>query len=224
LPAVRTDGRNSKTDVNSTFVRPRLGALWRTLVLDIVVPLAVVQAMLHLGKPPATALAIAAVVPLADAVVDFIRTRSLSPVAVLVTAALVVSVILTLLTGYAWIALIQGSLVTCVFGAGFLLSLAGPRPLIFVLGQKYATSGGSAAAATWETQWKERPPFRAGMRLLTTVWGLGLVGDALVRMAVVTALPPARAALVSPAVDAVTIFALIAYTNFFARRAAHRIG
>ena len=170
----------------------------------------------------APALAVAAIVPLGDAVWDYVRTRRTGAIAVLISASLLIGAALTLFTGRSAFALVQGSLVTGTIGIVFLVSLATARPAIFALARQYSTGGDAASSAAWDARWNEEPRFREGMRYLTLIWGAGLLSEALVRAALVAVLPAATAALFSPLLDAATIVALIAYTGAFARRAARR--
>jgi hypothetical protein len=109
---------------------------------------------------------------------------------------------------------------TGAFGAIFLGSLATARPLIFRLNQDLA-AGDPAAQAANEALW-ELPAARHSFRLMTLVWGLGLVLEALARLVAVLTLPLATSAALSPVLAVVAIGGLLLWTVLYAkaRRAA----
>ena len=74
-------------------------------------------------------------------------------------------------------AIAKESIFTGVFGLAFLVSLALPRPLIFHLGRQFNAAGDPAAEAAWDASWSI-PGYRRVFRLLTAVWGLGLLARA----------------------------------------------
>jgi hypothetical protein len=181
-----------------------------------------VQFLIRESRPTALALATAAVIPFFHAIIDFVRTRRIGVIAILVVIGLALGAILALATGNAVFALLQGSLVTGFFGLAFLFSLAAQRPLIYVLARQYSSGDDPCAADAWDARWNEHRPFRARMRLLTLVWGAALFGEAAARVMVTVSFSSSRAAIVSPLLDAATILALILFTIVFARWAARR--
>src|SRR5450755_2363668 len=90
------------------------------------------------------------------------------------------------LTGDARFAILKDSAFTLVFSLLFLASLTGSRPLIFRLNAQMLDRAGAAA---FERAWVERPAVRKTFRLMTLVWGLGLLLEALLRIAASFTLP-----------------------------------
>jgi hypothetical protein len=110
---------------------------------------------------------------------------------------------------------------SAIFGAACLLSLLARRPAMFAIAKGAA---GSDAYATFDKLWEERPAYRTGMRLITAVWGLGLLGEVALRVAIVYVLDPRLTAIVSPVLDAAAIIALMLWTVVYVRNARRRAG
>jgi hypothetical protein len=176
---------------------PKFGGLYRTLGISLVIPLIVIQVLLHLGVTPLIALAAATVFPLGEMIYEAVSVKRVGSIAI---------VSLALLTG--------------VFGLLFLGSLATSRPLIYRLNLDLAGADPGARAAA-EALW-ERPAAQRSFRLITVVWGLGLLLDAAARVVAALTLPIASATALSPIISVVCIGAILIWTVRYvrARRAA----
>jgi hypothetical protein len=201
---------------------PRFGSLYRSLIVSVALPLIAVQVLLRTGTPAVTALAIAAIFPFGDALVTLVRKRRFDPIAVLSLVAIVVGIGTSGITGNAGFAVAKDSLFTLVFGLIFLGSLAAPRPMIFVLGKQFATGGDPAAAEAWDARWS-LPGFRQTVRLITVVWGCGLLLEAVLRVIAAFTLPVTTSTLVSPVLQVVTFAALIFWTTNYTRAVRRRL-
>ena len=199
---------------------PRFAGLYRTLGLSLAVPLIVIQVALHSGVTPLYALAAAAVFPLAEMIYEAVTTRSVGVVSIVAFIGIVAGFGLSFATGNAIFALLKDSLLTTMFGLVFLLSLATPQPLIYRLNLDLAGADPAARAAA-EALW-EYPAARKAFRLITLVWGAGLILEALTRLAVALTLPLATATSLSPVIAAVFIGGILIWTVRYvkARRAA----
>jgi hypothetical protein len=169
---------------------------WRTLVLNIVAPLITYQLATSHGVDQTGALLLAAVFPFATIVIGAIRTRALDPIGALSLVAIVLSVAATLLFSDPRILLAKESLVTAAVGLAFLGSLLAPRPLIFVLGRRFAAAD-PARLQRFDDLW-ENPRARANVRLATIVWGVGLLTEAMARAACAVLLPAQVVLAISP--------------------------
>ena len=125
------------TSPDSAAFTPRFGGLYRSLAINVALPLIVVQVLLHRGVPAVTALAVAAIFPFADALVGLARKRRFDPLAVLSLIAIVGGLATSALSGNPAFAVAKESVFTFVFGIAFLASLAAKRPLIFQLGREF---------------------------------------------------------------------------------------
>ena len=202
-------------------VRPRFGGLVRSLVVSVVIPLIIVQVLLRRGTPPVTAFAIAAVFPFAEAVLGLIRKRQFDLVAVLSLVAIVAGIGTAGLSGNPAFAVAKESVFTFVFGCVFLGSLLARRPLIFTLGRQYAAAEDPAEAAAWEERW-EIPGFRRVVRLLTAVWGGGLLVEAFLRVIIAFTIPVIVSSILSPVLGVGVILGLIGWTLWYVRRVQRR--
>jgi hypothetical protein len=199
---------------------PRFAGLYRSLTINVVLPLIVAQWLLHQGRSPVVALGIAALFPLGDGVVSALRRR-LDLLSVASLAALVVGIALSFATDNAAFAIAEKSAFTGLFGVAFLVSLLLPRPLIFHLGRQFNTAGDPTAQAAWDANWSI-PGFRRVVRVMTAIWGLGLLAEAALRIVVALTMAPAAAIVVSPVLAIGTIALLILWPRWYAARARRR--
>jgi hypothetical protein len=200
--------------------KPRFSGLYQSLTINVVLPLVLAQWLLHQGRSPVVALGIAALFPLGDGVVSALRRR-VDLLSVASLAALVLGIALSFATGNAAFAIAEKSVFTGLFGIVFLVSLLFPRPLIFHLGRQFNTAGDPAAQAAWDANWSN-PGFRRVLRLMTAVWGVGLLAEAAMRIVVALTLTPAVAIVISPVLAIGAIALLILWTSGYARRARER--
>jgi hypothetical protein len=189
--------------------------LYRTLGVSLVIPLIVIQVLLHLGVTPLIALAAATVFPLGEMVYEAMTVKRIGLIAIVSLVGIVTGFGLSFATGNAIFALLKDSLLTAVFGLLFLGSLATARPLIYRLNLDLAGTDTTARAAA-EALW-ERPAARQAFRLITLVWGLGLVLEAAVRVVAALTLPIATATSLSPIIAVVCIGGILIWTVRYAR-------
>jgi intracellular septation protein A len=199
---------------------PRFGSLYRTLGLSIAAPLIVIQLALHNGVAPLYALALATVFPLIEMAYEVVTTRHVGVIAIVSLVGIVVGFGLSFATGNAVFALLKDSVLTGTFGIVFLVSLATPKPLIYRLNLELAGADRAARAAS-EALW-ELPAARRSFRLITLVWGVGLLLEALTRVVVAFTLPLATATSASPIIAVVFVGGILLWTVRYAkaRRAA----
>jgi hypothetical protein len=204
---------------------PKFSGLYRTLGVSIVIPLIVIQVLLHLGVTPLITLAIAALFPLGETIYEAVTVKRVGLIAVVSLVGLVAGFGLSFATGNAIFALLKDSLLTGVFGLLFLGSLLTSRPLIYRLNLDLAGSDPTALAAA-EALW-ERPAAQSRFRLITLVWGCGLVLDAGARVVAVLTLPLTSATSLSPIISVVCIGGILFWTVRYVkaqRAAAARAG
>jgi hypothetical protein len=199
---------------------PNFRGLYRTLGVSLVIPLIVIQVLLHLGVTPLIALAVAALFPLGETIYEALTVKRVGLIAIVSLVGLVAGFGLSFATGNAIFALLKDSLLTGVFGLLFLGSLLTSRPLIYRLNLDLAGTNPTALAAA-EALW-ERPAARRAFQLITVVWGVGLLLDAGARVVAVLTLPLASATSLSPIISVVCIGAILVWTVRYvrARRAA----
>jgi hypothetical protein len=201
-------------------LRPDFRGLLRSIVISIVLPAIVVQILIRVRVPLIDALAIAAIFPLGAAIRAWTR-GIVDVIAIIGLLFIVVGVATSFVSADPRYALVAGSLGSAIFGGACLLSLLAPRPAIFVIAKG---AGGAEAGATFDRLWEERPAYRASMRLITAVWGVALLAEAVLRVALAYVLDPKLTAILSPALDAAALIALILWTIVYVRNARKRAG
>ncbi len=194
---------------------PKFGGLYRTLGLSVVMPLIAIQVLLRLGVTPLITLAVAALFPLAETIYEAVTVKRIGLIAIVSLVGLVVGFGLSFATGNAIFALLKDSLLTGVFGLLFLGSLLTSRPLIYRLNLDLAGNDPAARAAA-EALWQQ-PAAQRAFRLITIVWGLGLLLDAGARVVAALTLPITRATSISPMISVVCIGGILVWTVRYAR-------
>jgi len=148
------------------------------------------------------------------------RKRRIEFIALVSLISIIVGLAASFLTGNAVFAIVKDSLTTSIFGLFFLGSLLTPRPLIYRLSLQFAGDDPAAIAQT-EGLW-ERPAARHIFRLLTIVWGVGLLLEATVRVIAALTLPSTTAAALSPVIALVAVAGLTVWTVLFTRAQQRR--
>ncbi len=120
------------------------------------------------------ALIASAMPPLIWSAYELIKTRRLDAISIIVVASILFTVGATAMGGSARLIQIRDALVTGVVGLIFLFSLFLKRPIIFYLARATMARNTIEGAEDFETVWG-RPGVPKILRLLTAVWGAGLV-------------------------------------------------
>jgi hypothetical protein len=129
----------------------------------------------------ATALAIVLVFPAAEIVVERLRRGRFEPIGIIALVGITLGLIGALaLNGDATLLKVRESIITGIFGVLCLLSLLAPRPMMFFLGRAFATGGDAERVAEFNEVW-HLPTVPRRFRLVTTVWGVGLIAEAVFR-------------------------------------------
>ena len=138
----------------------------------------------HVSSDAVGLLAVA-VLPLGEVLWSRRRHGGLEPIGVLTLVGLALGVVGALVTrGDPTLLKLRESVFTGVFGVACLASLGARRPLMFHIGRAFATGGDASRAVAFETLW-ENPGAPGRFRRTTALWGLGLVGEAVVRTVLV---------------------------------------
>jgi hypothetical protein len=188
-----------------------------SLLVNAVAPLVAYQVLTNLGVSSLTALASSVIFPVLGISWSFARTRRPDIIGVVSLAFILVGLAASLVSGDPWFVLVKDSLMTGVFGAMCLASLVlFPRPLLFYFGRQFSSADDPARAAAFDSMW-QYPRFRAVIRLMTIVWGVGYVIEALVRVGLSFLLPIPVFLVVSPLLAFGVTIGLISWTVAFAR-------
>ncbi|NHN56287.1 hypothetical protein G9U51_10920 [Calidifontibacter sp. DB0510] len=107
-------------------------------------------------------------------------------------------------TGDARFLLLKGCFATVVVGVIFAASSLVRRPLSFEVAKRLAAGDGHSRGEL-QRGWAESAAFRRGMYLMTSVWGLGLVVEALLRIVLIYRLDVDRAVIATTVVQIAAI-------------------
>jgi hypothetical protein len=209
-----------------TPARPGQGISLRaqlpSLLVNAVAPVVAYQALTNLGVDSVTALASSAIFPVLGIGWSFARTRRPDIIGVVSLTFILVGVATSLASGDPRFVLVKDSLMTGAFGLLFLGSLVVvPRPLMFYFGRQFSSAGDPARAAVFESMWQS-PHFRAVIRVMTIVWGVGYVIEALVRVGLSFLLVVPVFLIVSPLLAFGVTIGLISWTVAYARTRIRR--
>lgn len=181
-------------------LRAIYGSVWNFL-FNIVLPFVgfLVLTNWHVGT--IAALSIVAIFPLTVTLFTWLRTRRVDTLGALSLIFIAVGIVTGFITGSARFLLVKESVFTGIFGLVFLGSLLRERPLTFYFGRQFATQGDPERRARWDDLW-QYPNFRHTQRVMSAVWGLGWLADALIRIGLVFVL-------------SVTVFMVVSQVMFF---------
>jgi hypothetical protein len=153
------------------------------LCINVLLPvLAYRLAYPHWGL--AGGLAASALPPIAWMVCDFARFRHFDALSAMVVTSIALSLVAVPLGGPQNRAL-EEPMVSAVMGFVFLISLALRRPIVFYLARSTTARENTDGVTTFEQDWHARPRLAAEIRLMTLVWGVGLIVENALRSLIV---------------------------------------
>ncbi len=124
----------------------------------------------------------------------------------------------TLLGGNAYVLKVRDAFFTLIFGVVLIVTLfTHDRPALFYV-SRYLSAGSDPARVSAFDRLHEVPVGRRTFRVLSVVWGIGLVVEASLRMLLADVLPTGTFLAVSPALTASVIGSLFAFTALYSRR------
>jgi len=163
--------------------RNRFQSLAMIAVFDIAGPLVAYNVLRSAGFSSVTALILSGVFPAAGVTIGIIQHRRVDALGVLVLAGIAVGAVLGLVSHNTRLVLDEGSVVTAVFGLICLGSLATPKPLMYRLAVEFMgpdTAKGQEFTGLWQYA-----GFRHAFRVVTAVWGIGYLAEAVARVVIV---------------------------------------
>jgi hypothetical protein len=201
-------------------MKPRLRYL-SALLVNVALPwLAYRLAVPHWGLQGG--LIASALPPIAWITWDLVRYRHVDALSALVLAGIALSLVALVAGGDVHLKSIEDPMVSGMIGASFLASLALPRPLVFYLARSTMSREDPRSASLFERHWRERPTLAAYIRLMTIVWGIGMLGENILRSAIVWQWPnDPRSALASRLLS-YAVYAGLTLWTFWCRRLIRR--
>ncbi|WP_322092143.1 VC0807 family protein [Paraburkholderia bannensis] len=112
---------------------------------------------------------------------DFVRLRHFDALSAIVLAGLAMSLLLLASPAGLWLRETREPLIGGLIGVLFLLSLALDRPLVFYLARSTLARERQGREREFDEMWQTRPALVKSIRLMTAVWGLGLVTENAIR-------------------------------------------
>jgi len=198
---------------------PSLARTAGSLVLDIVVPIALYYSLHAAGVSNLVALTASAAVPAAGIIVQLITRRHLDGVGGIVVATAVAAIVLSFVTSSPRFVLAKDGLITAIWGVWFLASTRTRRPAAFVMARPFMEGRKTFSAGSWEDLWNTDPVFRHIWRVATVMWGVGLLADAVLRVAMSYTLPVPVVPGLGAALWPVTFVVLQVVSNVYYHRA-----
>ena len=162
--------------------------LIRTMLLDVGLPLLAYYGLHAAGVSDYRALLAGTVVAGLRVGTVALRERRLDGFAGFLMAMFAIGLALSFVTGDARFMLVKDSIGTAVAGSIFLGTCVVGRPMMFYAAQRFSGTTG-VKQAWWQDMWQTNPAFRRGFRMMSAVWGLGLLIEAAVRIPLIYVLP-----------------------------------
>jgi len=183
-----------------------------TLVFDVAMPIIAFNVLTSYGVSTLWALVAGGLFPASNNLRVWAKSRRLEPLGIIVMAFLAIGTAASLISGSVFFALIKESILTATFGFICLGSLLAERPLMFYINRQFVAGDDPALLEWWNGLW-QYPTFRAAQRLVTAVWGITYLVEALLRVGVALVLSPAKVVAISPMMAFGVMMVLIAWTR-----------
>lgn len=192
-----------------------IGNVLRTVATDIALPLAVYFALTAVGFAPVWALAIAAGVSVVVLGVEWILTRRISTLGVLVLVRFGLGIVVALVTGDARLVLAKDYVITAGIAAFAALTLRMRRPFIARIRRDL-----SPDPDRFDREWDGDEHFRRQHARLTWMWVGGLCLEVAIALAVIALAPLTAAVVTTNILTPGVLITLIGITQLIGHRAA----
>ncbi|MEU7066211.1 VC0807 family protein [Streptomyces sp. NPDC046161] len=189
-----------------------------TIGLNVVAPIITYNQLHDHGWSEFGALLISSAWPVLDSAISVAWRRKLDEFAIVTLVFIVITAVVSLVGAHSARALlIKDSCVTGLFGLLCLATLLAPRPLMFYFGRKFATDGTPESTAWWNGLWQYEG-FRRTLTVMTTVWGVGYLVEAAVRVALTYVLDTDTMVTISPIMIYTVLGLLALWTARYGKR------
>lgn len=208
------------TSAGSSRDRGRLTSLAPIVFFDIGGPLVVYTELSNNGASTVTALVLSGVLPAVGLLLAAVRHRRLDTIGALVLTGILVGTVLGLVTGSARAVLLEGSVPTALIGLVCLGSLFTRRPLMFRFAYEYMghdTPKGRDFADRWR-----HAAFRRTFRVITVVWGIAYLAEAIANVVIVETQSAGTALSVSKIMPYAVAGALVAWMMVYGSRSRRK--
>jgi hypothetical protein len=201
--------------------RAAVAMLAPILLFDIAGPIIVQSVARNHGASLTVALAISGAPPAAWILVGMVWRGKVDAVGVFVLSSIILATLIGLATGSGRLYLLDGAILTGVFGLVCLASLATPRPLMFHFA--LASNGGADTprGRAFADRW-QYASFRRVFVVLTIVWGVAYVMQAAISATIIEVTSTDRAFVINKILPYLFLAALGAWTFLYGVRAKRR--
>jgi hypothetical protein len=190
-----------------------------SLLWGAAVPIAVYFLVRHRVHSDAQALIIAGSFSVAWIVFQFVRQRRIDFVGAIVLFGFTVGVASSMvLHGNTYVLKTRDAFFTALFGAACVVTVfTHERPTLFYV-SRYLSAGNDPEKVSAYNRLLDHPSGRRTFVVLSVAWGIGLMAEAGLRMALADILPTGTFLAVSPAITAPIIGSLFAFTIVYSKR------
>lgn len=187
----------------------------------LVVPSALYYLLRWLGQGVYLSLVVSAVLSTLPALWSLVRHRRVDGLSTYVTAMVLGGLVVALVPGSTRFLLARESVMTGVTGFWFLVSTRARRPLAYQL-TRPLLEGRFRWPARWDELWDASPLFRRMWRVTSTLWGVGLLADAVARVVLAYTVEPDLVPALGLALYVVTVVVLnVVVTVYHVRCRVH---
>lgn len=191
-----------------------------SLIFGAALPIGVYFLVRRHVSSDAEGLIVAGCFSVAWIVIQFVRQRRVDVVGVIVLVGFAVGVgSSTLLGGNAYMLKVRDGFFTALFGVACIVTIfTHDRPALFYV-SRYLSAGNDPAKLSAFDRLHDVPIGRHTFRVLSVLWGIGLVVEASARLTLADVLPTGTFLAVSPFITASVIGGLFAFTAVYSKRA-----
>lgn len=192
---------------------------WLRLGLDLAVNFAAPVLIFGWAQPQwgeARALLASTIPPLLWGLGSFAKDRRVDALSVIALAGIALSLLTFVGGGSAQLIALKEKMVTLLFAFAFLGSAMIGKPLIYPLARATMARQSKEAAQDFERR-RDEAPVRHTVMVMTWVWGLGLLADALLSILLVYSLPMRLYLIAGPILGYMTFGGLAAWTLLYRR-------
>lgn len=214
MTATRFSASPAAGQGTSAAAPPAAGG-FRSLILDIGLPVGSYYLLRAVGCDVVTALALSSVPPAAQSVLALVRGRAVSGLAVLVLLVNVVSIAVSFSTGDPRMMLAKEGAVSSAIGIAILISVLLGRPLMTAGMRPFIVRGDAARDAAFGRLAVSAPRFRSLERRFSVVWGIACLSECACQVAFAFTLPVATVVWLNTVLLLASIGAGIVGGSFF---------
>lgn len=185
------------------------------IAANIGVPLALYYGLRASGVGVYAAQIICTVVPAALAVRGLIRNRHADGLSLYMTTMLLLSLVISFISGSVRFLLAREGWLTGVTGLWFIASIWANRPLAYLYSRPLIERRTGPPGYSWEELWERLPKFRRIWKVTSAAWGVGLLADSAIRILMAYTLPVDTVPALGTALYVGTSATLIVLANVY---------